>query len=79
MIGNVRLDMDRAMDLLMWYTRRCIFHEIAASEGKTYSAVGACLAISSRDDYLLKEAVTRIRRVCVLPGYWYEDWQGAGE
>ena len=78
MIGNVRLDMDRAMDLLLWNTRRAIFHEIAEKRGTTCSAITACLAITCKDDYLVKEAVTRIKRVCILPGYWFEDWEGAG-
>lgn len=78
MMLNVRLDMDRAMDLLLWNTRRCIFHEIAENRGVTYSAIGACLAITCKDDYLVKEAVTRIKRVCVLPPQYAEDWDGAG-
>jgi len=55
--------MDRAMDLLLWNTRRAIFHEIAERRGVTYSAVGACLALSCGENYLEKEAVTRIKRV----------------
>jgi len=78
MMLNVRLDMDRAMDLLLWNTRRAIFHEIAEKKMVTYSALGACLAITCKDDYLVKEAVTRIKRVCRLPKYWFEDWDGAG-
>jgi len=71
--------MDRAMDLLLWNTRRAIFHEIAERRGVTYSAVGACLALSCGENYLEKEAVTRIKRVCRLPKYWFEDWERAGQ
>jgi hypothetical protein len=75
---NLRLDLDKVADMLLWNTRRCLFHEIAERKDVTYSATAACLGLNLGEDYLVKEAVTRIKRRCAGRRYWFEDWGEAG-
>lgn len=75
---DVRLDPVRAYWLLEWNTRRCLYHEIAESHNKSVMALSACFGLDINKDYLIKEARTRIRRLCEISHPWNVDEESFG-
>lgn len=74
----VRIDWDKATELLVWNTRRCLCREIAEKQGRSVSSFGVCLMVDNHEGYLVKEALTRIRRFCAMPKYWFKDEEAFG-
>jgi hypothetical protein len=75
---NTTVDVYKVQELLLWSVRRNLFHEIADKRNVTYSALGACLALNNGDEYLVKEAITRIKRRCVFDKSWIRDEEAFG-